>query len=216
MPATRCARARRCSASSRRRRATRASCTCAPMLDQRATARCLCAFERKALIRAGKLGERARLRRTRPSAATPESKSLPRRCRTRVFAIARQRRRASGASRATSKSGQVFLHAIGKTVGESEHMQLTALVRNSHPLHFDELYCKDNSFTKQRVVYGGLVFGWVATLASRDVARQRAVGSRARRRRAPQRRRRRRHALRRVEGARRRATAARSRSASSA
>ena len=49
-------------------------------------------------------------------------------------------------------------------------MQLTALVRNSHPLHFDELYCKDNSFTKQRVVYGGLVLAWVATLASRDLA----------------------------------------------
>jgi acyl dehydratase len=49
-------------------------------------------------------------------------------------------------------------------------MQLTALVRNSHPLHFDEVYCKDNSFTKQRVVYGGLVLSWVSTLASRDVA----------------------------------------------
>jgi acyl dehydratase len=48
-------------------------------------------------------------------------------------------------------------------------MQLTALVRNSHPLHFDEVYCKDNSFTKQRVVYGGLVLSWVATLASRDL-----------------------------------------------
>jgi len=48
-------------------------------------------------------------------------------------------------------------------------MQLTDLVRNSHPLHFDEVYCKDNSFTKQRVVYGGLVLSWVATLASRDV-----------------------------------------------
>ncbi|HEY1587094.1 MAG TPA: MaoC family dehydratase, partial [Polyangia bacterium] len=66
--------------------------------------------------------------------------------------------------------GQVFTHAIGKTVGESEHMQLTALVRNSHPLHFDEVYCKDNSFTKERVVYGGLVLTWVATLASRDLA----------------------------------------------
>src|SRR5439155_13098284 len=52
--------------------------------------------------------------------------------------------------------------------GESEHMQLTYLMRNSHPLHFDEVYCKDNSFAKTRVVYGGLVLTWVATLASRD------------------------------------------------
>jgi acyl dehydratase len=49
-------------------------------------------------------------------------------------------------------------------------MQLTALVRNSHPLHFDEIYCKEHSFQKTRVVYGGLVLGWVATLASRDLA----------------------------------------------
>jgi acyl dehydratase len=65
--------------------------------------------------------------------------------------------------------GDVYLHQIGKTVGESEHMQLTALCRNTHPLHFDELYCKDHSFQKTRVVYGGLVFGWIYALASRDV-----------------------------------------------
>jgi acyl dehydratase len=47
-------------------------------------------------------------------------------------------------------------------------MQLTSLVRNSHPLHFDEVYCKENSFAKTRVVYGGLVLTWVASLASRD------------------------------------------------
>ena len=80
-------------------------------------------------------------------------------------------------------------------------MQLTALVRNSHPLHFDEVYCKDNSFTKQRVVYGGLVLTWVATLASRDCAASALWEAGPRRRRASQRRRRRRHALRRVEGA---------------
>jgi acyl dehydratase len=66
--------------------------------------------------------------------------------------------------------GQVYAHEIGKTVGESEHMQLTALVRNSHPLHFDEVYCQEHSFTKARVVYGGLVFAWIVTLASRDLA----------------------------------------------
>ena len=48
-------------------------------------------------------------------------------------------------------------------------MQLTTLLRNSHPIHFDERYCADGgSFAKTRVVYGGLVFGFVAALASRD------------------------------------------------
>jgi 2-methylfumaryl-CoA hydratase len=64
--------------------------------------------------------------------------------------------------------GDVILHSIGHTVGESEHMQLTILTRNSHPLHFDAVYCRERSFTKTRVVEGGLVFAWAASLASRD------------------------------------------------
>ena len=64
--------------------------------------------------------------------------------------------------------GDVILHDLGHTVGESEHMQLTILTRNSHPLHFDEVYCRERSFTKTRVVEGGLVFAWTASLASRD------------------------------------------------
>jgi len=66
------------------------------------------------------------------------------------------------------EAGDVFLHSIGHTVGESEHMQLTILTRNSHPLHFDEVYCRERSFTRTRVVEGGLVFAWTASLASRD------------------------------------------------
>ena len=66
------------------------------------------------------------------------------------------------------ETGDVFAHGVGHTVGESEHMQLTILTRNSHPLHFDEVYCKERSFAKTRVVEGGLVFAWIASLASRD------------------------------------------------
>ena len=66
------------------------------------------------------------------------------------------------------EEGDLILHSIGHTVGESEHMQLTILTRNSHPLHFDEVYCRERSFTKTRVVEGGLVFAWTASLASRD------------------------------------------------
>jgi 2-methylfumaryl-CoA hydratase len=66
------------------------------------------------------------------------------------------------------EAGDVILHSIGHTVGESEHMQLTILTRNSHPLHFDEVYSREHSFMKTRVVEGGLVFAWTASLASRD------------------------------------------------
>ena len=49
-------------------------------------------------------------------------------------------------------------------------MGLTTLVRNSHPLHTDEVYCKTGSFAKTRVAYGGLVLSWALSLASRDTA----------------------------------------------
>ncbi len=65
--------------------------------------------------------------------------------------------------------GDVICHDIGRTVSESEHMQLTYIFRNSHPLHFEEPYAR-SGFAKTRVVYGGLVFGWVASLASRDTS----------------------------------------------
>jgi 2-methylfumaryl-CoA hydratase len=63
--------------------------------------------------------------------------------------------------------GHVLCHHVGRTVGESEHMQLTYLFRNTHPLHFEEPYAR-TGFAQTRVVYGGLVFAWVAALASRD------------------------------------------------
>jgi len=65
--------------------------------------------------------------------------------------------------------GDVICHDIGRTVSEAEHMQLTYMFRNSHPLHFDEPYAR-SGFAKTRVVYGGLVFGWIASLASRDTS----------------------------------------------
>ncbi|MEN3335454.1 MAG: 2-methylfumaryl-CoA hydratase [Blastocatellia bacterium] len=65
-------------------------------------------------------------------------------------------------------AGDVIVHSAGHTVGESEHMQMAVLTRNSHPLHVDEVYSRDRSFARTRVVEGGLVFAWAATLASRD------------------------------------------------
>ena len=66
------------------------------------------------------------------------------------------------------QEGDVFCHDSGRTVGESEHMMLTTLVRNTHPLHFDHEYCQEHSFKKERIVYGGLVLGWTLAMASWD------------------------------------------------
>lgn len=65
--------------------------------------------------------------------------------------------------------GATLVHANGRTVGDSEHMQLAAICRNSHPLHWDAVYSRDNSFKGVRVVYGGLVLAWTLTQSSLDV-----------------------------------------------
>jgi 2-methylfumaryl-CoA hydratase len=127
----------------------------------------LCAFERKALVHAGHLAERpAIVADGQPTRVLAELERLP--------AQLRQSRRwpvrvpLPGALEDFTP-GAVYLHDAGKTVGESEHMQLTLLLRNSHPLHFDEIYCRANSFQKARVVYGGLVLAWALALGSRDL-----------------------------------------------
>lgn len=128
----------------------------------------VCAFERKALIRAGKVDGRPA---DPPSKyEQPELKSvakLPPALRDGRASVLRDGGFAGFYE--DFEPGQVYAHAIGRTVGETEHMQLTMLVRNSHPLHFDAEYCKESSFTKNRVVYGGLVLSWVLSLMSRDV-----------------------------------------------
>jgi 2-methylfumaryl-CoA hydratase len=133
----------------------------------------LCAFERKALVRAGKLDARpdgglgtggSIDGRPTPELASLERLPEPLR-RSRAFSP----RSALPGFLDQFRAGHVFVHDAGKTIAESEHMQLTLLYRNSHPLHFDEVYAKDNSFAKTRVVYGGLVLAWTLSLMSRDL-----------------------------------------------
>ena len=133
----------------------------------------LVTFERKVLIPRGKLGGRAHPEQ--PSAAD----CLPRTSSTSIgtaglpgellkeISMPRWPGRPMG-SFEDFETGDIILHNIGHTIGESEHMQLTILTRNSHPLHFDEVYCRERSFAKTRVVEGGLVFAWAVSLASRD------------------------------------------------
>lgn len=69
--------------------------------------------------------------------------------------------------------GDVIVHANGRTITE-EHMALTYLVGNSHPLHFDRVFSSGLSgkMSGEPIVYGGLVFAWLEGLASRDVTEQ--------------------------------------------
>jgi 2-methylfumaryl-CoA hydratase len=141
-------------------------------------------FERKALIPAGRLGGRAHPASyesynqqeptwdkstisTGPLAS--EAESIPHELAQEIKAP--RWPRWVGRPRGLYEDFQqddTLLHSAGRTVGESEHMQLAILSRNSHPLHTDELYSRKNSFARTRVVEGGLVFAWACSLASRD------------------------------------------------
>ena len=68
-------------------------------------------------------------------------------------------------------AGDIIAHANGRTITE-EHMALTYLVGNSHPLHFDRIFSSGLSgkMSGEPIVYGGLVFAWLDGLASRDVS----------------------------------------------
>lgn len=128
----------------------------------------VCRFDRRALIRAGSVRERPAWPWPPATQRDPGDHFLPAPLRGGVSPATRP---AGFAGFFEDFSvGDVFFHNVGKTVGDSEHMQITQLCRNSHPIHFDEIYCKESSFAKTRVVYGGLVMSWVLSLTSRDLA----------------------------------------------
>ncbi len=67
--------------------------------------------------------------------------------------------------------GDVIVHANGRTITD-EHVPWTYRLGNTHPLHFDAVYTRalPAPMGGEPVVYGGLVFSWVAGLASRDTS----------------------------------------------
>jgi 2-methylfumaryl-CoA hydratase len=69
------------------------------------------------------------------------------------------------------KVGEIIVHANGRTITE-EHVPWTYRVMNTHPLHYDRLYSTGRSgpMSGEPIIYGGLVFAWLAGLASRDVS----------------------------------------------
>ena len=127
----------------------------------------VCRFDRKALVRAGSVRERPASPWPAATQRDPANEFLPPPLRESI-APARRQAGFSGLFEDYAV-GDVFFHSVGKTVGDSEHMQITQMCRNSHPIHFDEVYCKESSFAKTRVVYGGLVMSWVLALTSRDL-----------------------------------------------
>jgi 2-methylfumaryl-CoA hydratase len=136
--------------------------------------RVVCRFERKVLVKAGApihpAGAPVPAPAPRPDASPPVARTPPELAPEKVLGLATESAgRGFAGFFEDFAPGDVLCHDIGRTVSEAEHMQLTYMFRNSHPLHFDEPYAR-SGFAKTRVVYGGLVFGWVASLASRDTS----------------------------------------------
>lgn len=129
----------------------------------------VCAFQRKALVRAGSVAERPH---DRPPSDFAQHDADPKRAPAALLGELPPRAASGGFALGWDElaEGDVIAHGVGRTVGETEAMQLATLARNSHPLHVDEMYCRGGSFAKTRVVYGGLVLAWVLALTSRDTA----------------------------------------------
>lgn len=141
----------------------------------------VCSFERKALVRAGRASDRPADPPHDMTQDDAEPARLPAELRVFLQSSEPAPRTSSDLAPPPRRGGfayfwedlevgDVIAHPQGRTVTEAEHVQLTTLLRNSHPLHTDEQYCKTNSFAKTRVVYGGLVLSWVLALTSRDTA----------------------------------------------
>jgi 2-methylfumaryl-CoA hydratase len=128
----------------------------------------VCSFERKALVRSGKSSGRPADPPHDEVVPSDDPPRLPAELRGEIAPPVR--RGGFPVFWEDLEVGDVIVHAGGRTVSEAEHMALTTLARNSHPLHLDEHYCKTNSFARTRVVYGGLVLSWVLALTSRDTA----------------------------------------------
>ncbi len=70
---------------------------------------------------------------------------------------------------AAFEPGRIFVHKNARTITD-EHIAWTYGVMNTHPLHYDRLYStsRDGAMSGEPIVYGGLIFGWLLGLASRD------------------------------------------------
>ncbi|HMU82383.1 MAG TPA: MaoC family dehydratase [Leptospiraceae bacterium] len=68
------------------------------------------------------------------------------------------------------EAGQILVHKNMRTITD-EHVPWTYRMGNTHPLHYDRLYSAGLSgpMSGEPIVYGGLVFGWLCGLASRDL-----------------------------------------------
>ena len=75
------------------------------------------------------------------------------------------------------KLGQVFKHAIRRTVTEADNVFFTALTHNPAALHLDEEYCKNETEFGQRIVNSAFTLGLMVGISVGDTTLGTTVGN---------------------------------------
>ena len=64
--------------------------------------------------------------------------------------------------------GQIFKHAIRRTVTEADNVFFSALTHNPAALHLDEEYCRDHTEFGQRIVNSAFTLGLMVGITVGD------------------------------------------------
>ena len=73
--------------------------------------------------------------------------------------------------------GQVFQHAIRRTVSEMDNVMFSALTHNPAALHLDEEYCKNHSEFGQRIVNSAFTLGLLVGISVGETTLGTTVGN---------------------------------------
>ena len=75
------------------------------------------------------------------------------------------------------KVGQVFKHALHRTVTEADNVLISALTHNPARLHLDEEYCREETEFGQRIVNSTLTLGLMVGISVGDTTLGTAVAN---------------------------------------
>lgn len=73
--------------------------------------------------------------------------------------------------------GQIFTHAIRRTVTEMDNVLFSALTHNPAALHIDEQYCREHTEFGQRIVNSAFTLGLIVGVGVGDTTLGTTVGN---------------------------------------
>lgn len=73
--------------------------------------------------------------------------------------------------------GQVFEHAVRRTVTEMDNVLFSALTHNPAPLHIDEEYCREHTEFGQRIVNSAFTLGLMVGVTVEETTLGTTIGN---------------------------------------